>query len=318
MEVKYNIFKQLVLVAGPPRSGTTFMAKSLNSHPKIITAVDDYVYECWALYYYRTRSGLIQRLREHALSQGEVYDYLYDHLIINNQFKGIAPSLKTANFANSPPMVRPDGSYTPMDRTVVRHVFPLAHFTGDLFLCLKSPEVSYCLPQLCSYFPQAKFIFVYRPIIEIAESMYRRGNLVKKVPIFHKRWEAEVDTKGKMIPPPGIPIHWIEYWNNVSGFQRCIINAASYLNSIVEGLNQLPETQFFVYNHVHMRTRPKDLFEKLSRFLKIEESGFDTAIKETDQRQPPLRDLLIKEYVEIEKELKLDLLLRRMEAYANC
>ena len=44
------ILGKMILISGPPRSGTTFAIQSLNYHPDFIAAIDDHVYECWGLY----------------------------------------------------------------------------------------------------------------------------------------------------------------------------------------------------------------------------------------------------------------------------
>ncbi len=83
-----DILKRLILIGGPPRSGTTFAARSLNFHPQIMTAIDDLVYESWCLYYYRTRTGLVQMLRNGACGAVEIQQVLKEHLVRDGSVAG--------------------------------------------------------------------------------------------------------------------------------------------------------------------------------------------------------------------------------------
>ena len=78
-----DILNRLIFIGGSPRSGTTFAAQSLNHHPNIMTAIDDHVFECWRLFYYRTRVGLIQQIRDsrQSLSRQDIQTILYNYLI---------------------------------------------------------------------------------------------------------------------------------------------------------------------------------------------------------------------------------------------
>ncbi len=309
-----NILNRLILIGGPPRSGTTFAAGSLNSHPRIVTAIDDHVYECWALYYYRTRVGLVQDIRAQSpgINRESVKRRLREHLVSGDGFTGIAPSVKTGGCPSAPLPVRPGVEAGRADYNLNRCSFPLGRFGEEWRLCLKSPEISYVLPQLAALLPGAKFVLVYRPIVEIAESMYRKGLTVKKVSVFHKRWEGERDETGELVPPPGVPGEWSHLWPGVSDFQRCVINAAAYLRALVEGVKQLPAGRVFVYNHAHMRECPAEVFGGLASFLGVEESGFRSAVETLKVKAPEISLELIDSLKEMEDVLSLNELIKEV------
>jgi hypothetical protein len=309
-----HIFNRLIFVGGAPRSGTTFAARSLNHHPGIVTAIDDHVYECWALYYYRTRLGLVQQMRTQSrqMSQKEVKEVLQKHLFVDERFRNIAPSAKTDDYRVCSPLDRPDSVVTPGDFKWIPHSLPINRFKKDWYLCLKSPEISHVLPQLAMYFSRAKFVLVYRPVIEIAESMFRKGLTEKRFPVFHRRWEQETDEKGKWIPPPGVPEEWHELWQTGSDFQRCIIYAASYLKAEAEGIAKIPPARFFLYNHSQLRDQPVQLFAKLADFLEVDASGFNPALMELYPAEPLIEGNLKREYKKIESLLNLTDLVTRL------
>jgi len=87
-----RILEQIIFVGGPPRSGTTFVAKSINLHPGFVCAIDDHVYECWGLYYNRDRTGLVQDLRSRQINAEEAREILIKHLFADGQLIGAASS----------------------------------------------------------------------------------------------------------------------------------------------------------------------------------------------------------------------------------
>ena len=301
-----DILNNLILVGGPPRSGTTFAARSLNLHPVIMTAIDDQVYESWGLYYYRTRTGLVQKLRNGGCGAVEIHQALKEHLFRNGCLVGIAPSEKTAGCPRSPLPLRPDtGATTRADLKLIRHSLPLSAFRDDWQLCLKSPEISYILPQLAAALPGARFVIVYRPLIEIAESMLRKGHTVKGFPVFHRRWRDETDDDGRPIPPPGVPQEWAGLWPAASDFQRCVINAASYMRALAAGLAALEDKRCFVYNHACMREKAAVLFQRLAEFLQVDAAGFQGALKALRHEPPGIAPELAAEYEAMEQKLEL-------------
>lgn len=309
-----DILERLVLVGGPPRSGTTFAAKSLNAHPHLVTAIDDHVYECWALYYYRTRVGLVQDIRVHPreIDREEVNRRLREHLVSGDRLAGVAPSLKTGDCPSAVLPVRPDADAIQADFKLSRCMFPLERFGEDWRLCLKSPEISYVLPELASFLPGVNFVLVYRPVIEIAESMYRKGLTVKKVSVFHKRWDGERDESGRLVPPPGVPGEWFGLWREVSDFQRCVIYAVCYLRAMVEGVKRVPGERVFVYDHARMRESPGEVFGELASFLGMDESGFRPAIEGLKVEVPEISMELIDSLKEMEEVLGIKEIMKEL------
>jgi hypothetical protein len=313
-----EILKRVIFIGGPPRSGTTFAAKSLNLHPGFVAAIDDHVYECWGLYFNRNRVGLVQELRSRLVSSAEVQRTLTNHLFADGQLVGAAWSKKTAGY---PLVVNPipisQGTVRSLlDQDLARVKIPLEQFSSAWRLCLKSPEITFVLPQLASHFPEAKFVLVYRPIIEIAESMFRVANKVKRFPVFHKRWLKETGDGGEWIPPPGVPAEWNALWQTASGFQRCVIYAASYLQALRTGIQALVPGRCFVYNHAVLRNSPGWIFPQLARFLSVEASGFRVAKNLVQAHLPPLQPELFEEYAEVERELALKPLQQQIESLA--
>jgi hypothetical protein len=311
-----SILERLLLVGGPPRSGTKLAAWILNAHPRIVTAVDDHVNECWALYHYPSRQGLVQELRAGPVSRAEMIGRLQGHLFDAGHLVGAAPSAKTSRM----PLSKCPGSLAAMTPgpggKIVRHSFPLECFGTDGYLCLKSPEISFVLPELAGILDSARFILVYRPIIEIAESMHRMGNLVRRFPVFHRRWDVEKSSDGRRIPPPGVPQEWSALWQAVTGFQRCVIYAASYVRAMNEGMDLLPGGRFFLYDHARMRAHGDELFRALASFLDVEASGFAPAGKEIRGDAPAIPAQLRAEYEEMTAVLPLEELMQRLDARA--
>jgi hypothetical protein len=305
MALPDEILDRLVLVGGPPRSGTSFAARALNSHPRIVTAIDDHVFECWALYHYPTRTGLVRDLRSGPLSREDALGRLEEHLFSGGRFAGVAPSAKTVGLPLSPAPAMPRPA--PAGRAIAeRRVFPCALFAADWFCCLKSPEISYVLPRLAQILPTARLVLVHRPLLEIAESMFRKGQTVRAQPVFQRRWEAERATDGRRRPPPGVPPEWSALWNDVSDFQRCVLNAASYVKALGEGLASLPRGRFFLYDHGRLRRQGGAVLCELAAFLGVPAAGFAAAEPGIRRAEPEITDGLREQYREMDALLGLD------------
>ena len=89
-----------------------------------------------------------------------------------------------------------------------RRDVPYTRFKSDLRLCLKSPEISFFIKTLANAVPSAQFVLVFRPVIEIAESMYRKG-FEWEIPYYHRRWANEKDQSRHLVAPPGVPRDWL-------------------------------------------------------------------------------------------------------------
>ena len=318
MEAK-EILERIIFIGGPPRSGTTLAAKSLNLHPGFVAAIDDHVYECWGLYFYRDRVGLVHDLRTRQVSPAEAQKALKNHLFADGRLVGAALSDKTAGYPRVAATTSrfPGSVRSALDDDLARCKIPLEEFSSAWRLCLKSPEISFVLPQMANHFPAAKFVLVYRPLIEIAESMFRIGNMVKRFPVFHKRWIEERGDNGEWLPPPGVPAEWNRLWQSVSGFQRCVIYAASYLRALLQGISQVALDKYFVYNHASLRNSSGQIFQQLAQFLAVEASGFHIAEAQLKIELPLIPAQLEIEYAEIEREMALKQLMRQMESLSG-
>jgi len=290
-----NILSDMILAGGPPRSGTTFLAKCLNSHPNIVTAIDDHVYENWAIYYYRTRVGLVQKLRDGQVKLSDVAGLIQTSLITDEKLSGAAPSEKVASYPLTQPPVRPDGGSLAGDLKIKRHTIPLSYFKSDMSLCLKSPEISFVLPELAEALPNARFILVYRHVTEIAESMYRKGATVK-VPVYTKRWLNERDESVKLLAPPGVPEKWWDLWHEVSDFKRCLIYSVSYMDAMMARLSRLAVNRYFIYNHNDLKHSAKKIFKGIAQFLSVDETGFEEAIPWIREEKTTIPPDLMREY----------------------
>ncbi|MBN1224490.1 MAG: sulfotransferase [Candidatus Aminicenantes bacterium] len=308
-----GLFDRMILIGGPPRSGTKLAAWILNCHPQIAAAIDDHVYECWALYYYPTRIGMVDRLRKRPLSRRTAARILENHLVCGQHLIGVAPSEKTSGYPESRPPVRPDFEVTSQDVKLIRHTLPLDPFFLDRHLCLKSPEISFVLPQLAAIFPGARFVLVYRPVSEIAESMYRKGNNVKNIPVYHARWKKEHGEDGGLAAPPGVPLEWTGLWKSVSDFQRCVIYGASYIRALEQGLRRVKPERYFVYNHTDLRRDPQSVLTQMARFLNADAEGFQAALKRIRPQTPPLPKQLQGELDSIGVDLELEGLFSRIK-----
>ncbi len=311
-----KILDRLLLVGGPPRSGTTFIARALNAHPRIVTAVDDHVHECWALYHYPTRRGLVHDLRHGCLERTEAVVRLRDHLFAGGHFAGVAPSAQTEGSPLAGPP-EPPALAAPGSRTAVRHALALERFAADWYLCLKSPEISFVLPRLTELLPQARFVLVFRPVSEIAESMFRKGLTVRKIPVFQRRWEGERLDDGRLIPPPGVPEKWQTLWGEVTAFQRCVIYAASYLQAVIGGCAALSSERYFIYDHARLRARSEPILRGLASFLGVDDSGFRAAAAGIRSEVPALTGELSEEYERMRNKLELEALVLEASALAE-
>jgi hypothetical protein len=170
-------------------------------------------------------------------------------------------------------------------------------------LCLKSPEISFVLPELAEAFPRCRFILAYRPVLEIAESMYRKGN-EWATPSYHRRWTGEIDESGDLVAPPGVPGEWHGLWRTVSDFQRCVLYAASFVRAIALGMLQVSPDRIRVYDHSDLRARPSVLVTLLANFLDVEYSGFEGVISMIAPRVPRIPADLRTEHEAIEDTIK--------------
>jgi len=311
-----ELMEQIIWVGGLPRGGTTFAAKSLSLHPRFVIAIDDHVYECWGLYYYRNRSGLIREIRTRSLTPEEAKQMLACHLFAENCLIGAAPSDKTKGFS---PVAQsqapfPGSVRSKLDDGLERYSIPLAQFSGQWRLCLKSPEISFALPQLACLFPKTSFVLVYRPILEVAGSMHRLGHTVKQFPVYHKRWLEEKNEAGILIPPPGIPGEWNTLWQTASDFQRCVIYAASYMRGLLQGAGAIDPGRYFVYNHHDLQKFPRRVFGQMAQFLAVEVSGFQTAEKLLKTDLPSIPPPLLAQYAEVETTLALKQITHQMDS----
>lgn len=304
-----ELIENAVFIGGMPRSGTTFLARSLNSHPQFVVSADDHVLESWGLYYYRSRVGMVDGLRRGTLRGETAIQNLEGHLFNTGALLRAVPSDKVSSFPLSAPPVRPDGDPE-------RHEVPLVSFPSSWRLVLKSPEITYALEDLAGLLPAARFVMVYRPLAEVAESMYRMGERVKKVKIFHRRWQDEKDETGRLVPPPGVPPEWGAIWSEVTDFQRCVINGASYLKALAQTCDLLPVTQVFFVNHRDLRKDPVTFFSSLARFLGVDDSGFEETAKQVARKFPALAPSLTTELELLLGRLSIDRLTEKLETVA--
>lgn len=307
MATPEQILDRLLLVGGPPRSGTTFAARALNGHPRIVTAVDDHVCECWALYYYPTRLGLVQELRAGTVTRERALERLRVHLFDGGRFAGLLPSTARRGLPVAASL-RAGASPAENAARVARISLSLEHFGDDGYLCLKSPEITFVLRELAGLFDTARFVLVHRPVAEIAESMFRKGLTVRRVAVYHRRWEKERDANGEWIPPPGVLPEWTELWNHAGSFQRCVLYAASYLRAMAEGCERLPADCCFTYDHARLRENSGPILSALAAFLGVDSSGFAAVPAAIRQEVPCLPAELIAECEALREELEIDAL----------
>lgn len=313
-----DIFDRTFFIGGPPRSGTTFAARYLNMHQAVVTAIDDHVFECWTLYYYRTRVGLVRDIRENRIDCQHSRQMLGQRLLTDGHLTGIASSGKVSAQPLEPPPARPGESPTEADSLIRRHRVPLDAMPETWRLCVKSPEISFVLHDMASIFPEAKFIVVHRPVAEIAESMYRKGNTVKKVAVFQRRWQDEIDANGKRIPPPGVPTEWMPLWDTVTDFQRCAIMAASYLKALTDDLPQMEKESFFVYSHADLRRHPGKILPALAEFMNIEPREFHPPDRVLNTQTPQIPEALTGELAALETVLNIgerERIIRNLQTY---
>lgn len=315
---------RLVLVGGPPRAGTTFLARTLNAHPALAVAIDNAVYESWALYRYRFRSGLIAELQQRELTAREARMTLADSLVRDGEVWGVAPSDSVEDCPLVPAPRRPAepvvgggrglvGALRRMFRRIVphrgdivRHRVPLHRFQdGRLRLCLKSPEVTLALPGLGRAFPDAQFLVVYRSALEIAESMFRKG--VEWPLAFQKRWANERDETGRRVPPPNVWPDWRPLWGDVTDFQRCLLVAASYLRVLARDAGELATSgRLFLYDHDELRTDAAAVLERLAGFLGVDAAGFQWGRERVRGDHPDVPSGMRAEYDALSDTLGLD------------
>ncbi len=343
-----NLLNRLIFAGGPPRSGTTLLAKILNRHANVVTSIDNGNWETRALYYYREESGLVRQLRENNPSPENVRQYLADQFIEGDDVVGIAFSPKVSACPQMPPLDRsPESASLPSKdkdnpiknpikrfRKGVKRFFKkqnlaprpathsvldrrrvsLSRFQRDLSLCLKSPEISFVLPQLTRILPNSRFILVYRPVVQIAESMYRKGFEWRFS--YHKRWRAELDTHGNSIPPPGVFKDWHHLWETASDFQRCVIYAASYIRAMAKDIDFISPRKRFIYDHRKLQKNPRGVLSSLAEFLNIDENKFGdhTSIR---REGPAIDHKLMHQYHGIKNPLSLGHWLNKLHSASN-
>lgn len=297
----------LILVGGPPRSGTSLVARLLGQHPHVFTAIDNHVQESDALYSYRTRSGLVQRLRQGAATDLAAERSRFFGQLIHDDALHVCPSAKTSACPPVPPAAATgDRLLALQDQQLERSALALSLIQPNWRLCLKSPEISFVLPELATLFPHARFILVVRPLAEIAESMFRLGTNVKRFPVYHARWKLESE------PPPGIPADWTGRWRTAGDAQRCVLHAAAYLRALADGAERLGRGRCLVYDHTELRRRPQAILATIAHFLHIESTEL-TAVAAAVRTTPPLIDNELRTLCAgLERELELETIFSRL------
>jgi hypothetical protein len=241
------------------------------------------------------------------LTTEDAHARLEHHIVISGRLVGAADAPHTDSF----PVTRDDETRFPLtapsafDRRLVRRSIPIGLFAHHWRLCLKSPEIVFVLPQMGHLFPDARFVFVYRPLREIAESMFNKGNRVRRFPVFHQRWSQAEGDSGKVMIPQGIPESWHKRWLESTSFQRCVMHAASYLAAIAAGMHEVAPARCFVYSHDLMRQNPHMVFNRLAQFLEVDPRGFDAAMVDLNPGRPIARLDLDVEYQAIVDALNL-------------
>jgi len=291
-----------VIIIGCPRSGTTLAMRILENHPRCLGVSDDHVHESWSLYYYGNRTGILADLRV-APAKDSLPATLWSALIRNGRLECIADVPHTREWPLSKPRQRPDGRTLPTDNRRRRRARALGKLSAETRICLKSPEISHFLPELAAAFPHARFVLVFRSLEEIAESMFRMGNRVSRVAVFHRRWSTEKSTTGRLIPPPGVPEEWYGLWGEVSDFGRCAIYAAAYLKAMAEGVSNLPASRTFVYDHNQLRGTPEETLDRLARWMGIDAEGFRPSLPLIRSAQPDLTSIPKDELRAISRQL---------------
>ncbi len=262
-----TILDHLILAGGPPRSGTTLLARLLSAHPRLALASDNQACESWGLYRYADYSGLVDELRHGRLHEDAAGPWLLGRIARAGWVNNITPSPFHGAQASAVADAPING--------VARLRLPVEDFGTGLRLCLKSPEISFVLPRLAACFPRAQFVLVHRRVIETAESMYRKGNEWPNA--YHRRWNRERDASGGRIVPADTPADLAAHWNAVSDFQRCVLRATAYLRAMAEGAAALPSDRVFVYRHARLREDPARVLAEMAAFLGVDAGGFGPA-----------------------------------------
>jgi hypothetical protein len=190
----------------------------------------------------------------------------------------------------------------PAPRPLVRHRVPLSVFEQGARLCLKSPEITFVLPEMAALFPSARFVLVYRSVSEIAESMLRKAEEWRA---YAWRWARDRDAQGNAILPPGVPDAWYDVWQGATDFQRCAIYATSYLRAMVEDAPKLTPGRVLVYDHSELRRDPHRVLDLIARCLQVDPAGFAPAASMIRDHVPALRPDLRAEYDALAREFDI-------------
>ncbi|MFH1176602.1 MAG: sulfotransferase [Acidobacteriota bacterium] len=234
----------LVVVSGAPRSGTTLAIRCVAALPDFLAVIDDQVWECHTIYDYQSRRGIAAGLRDNQPTGGAPPDLLRCRLERAGAWVGIAETANTQDYPNR--IV--EGPLNPQFDTR-RCSIPGADLSGDERLVFKSPEVSFVIPKWQAHFPTGRLVLLVRPVLEVAASMWRMANRVKKVAVYQQRWQRETRADGSGIAPPGIPADWTPRWNTVSSFGRGVIYAAAYERALLAGLVAIPATHRLILQY---------------------------------------------------------------------
>ncbi len=302
---KNSVLRRLLFLGGPPRSGTTILARILNQHPQIMTIIDDHVFEFWGLYDYSTHSGLVSQIQNRPVSRTYARNFLWRNIKAGRWLNGAAPSQKTLGLPPSPPPERSGSPLLPAGRKTIRYKYPISKIKNLRYISIKSPEISLVLPELSSLFPESSFILTYRPLEALAESMFRKGKTVTQIPVFWRRWETTIDKNGKLIPPSVVPGGWREHWQTATDFQRCLLCAAGYLSQITQGLKKLNPDKAFLFLHSDLRDNPIPVLNKIAGFLNIEDKPLQPLTKIIRNFYYPLDSGLKQEMADLGKKVNL-------------
>ncbi len=200
---------QPLFVLGAARSGTTILAKILNSHPRVLMTNETAVFLLLAGVVEKSRLGV-----RAGLWYGKTYNHLWAELIKEQSL----------------PLVRKF-----YERIAKEEGKTQLAFWGD-----KHPHYANCLDFIYELFPQARYVFLRRDPRDVAVSIARMNNWssaegIRAAEGFYRRYRGFFDRH------PELPVFHLRYEELVRDYAHAAGQVFHWL-----GLEPTPEVEQFL------------------------------------------------------------------------
>ena len=213
-EIRAVLARPMLFVSGAPKSGTTWVQKSLDAHPQILCSGE----------------GHFVNSLVHAFQQS--IQFYNDQLAtVSDQVYQGAPCYKPFDDENKIYIAR--SMVALMLANSHRAITPQTIYVGD-----KTPAHALYMPQLYTLFPHAKFIHIIRDVRDVVVSTIKHAERINRKPIDRSVYIQDITQRwlqynrialdfGKQRPQQ---FHWLRYWELLYDFEPTFQKILDFLS----------------------------------------------------------------------------------------